>query len=272
LNPERILDHARRRIEDRLRKSLPGRGSAPGVIVRAMRYSVLGRGKRIRPLITVESCRACGGMVSQALGAACAIEFVHTYSLIHDDLPAMDDDDTRRGRPTSHKVFGEAIAILAGDALLTRAFEVVAHGLEPDTACAVTAEIAAAAGAEGMVGGQALDLGYARGNGRARLINRVNLQKTARLFEASAKVGALCAGAGTGKSNALARFGRSLGLAFQIVDDVIDGGGYAEAFGRSRARDDARDLAGKALQELAVFGRRAATLEAIAEGVLERMR
>ena len=256
-------------IEKNLKKYLPKGG---GIIKKAMRYSVLSGGKRIRPLLAIESARACAGSVKDAMPVACAIEFVHTYSLIHDDLPAMDDDDLRRGKPTCHKVFGEATAILAGDALLTLAFGIIAAGCaHPKKALSLIKELSAAAGVDGMVGGQALDLeirdsalfsgriGFRKGGA---VPNLIDLLKTAKLFEASTRAGAIIAGANDKKSGALARFGLYFGLSFQNVDDHIDG--------VNSAREEAFMYIEKAKKELEIFGKKADKLKAIADYMVTR--
>src|SRR5262245_60943268 len=208
-----------------------------------MGYSLLAPGKRLRPLLAILACEATGGRAELAIPAACAVEMVHTYSLIHDDLPAMDDDDLRRGLPTCHKKYGEALAILAGDGLLTGAFQVIAEGYPPRTAAVSIAELARAAGAVGMVGGQVLDLG-AEGKvpmtGAPRTaddLEVIHRRKTGALFSASLRLGLLAAqGERTGgpepaTREALDQFGRAFGLAFQIADDVLDVQGSSERAG-----------------------------------------
>ncbi len=194
-----------------------------GQIQEAMNYSLLAGGKRIRPILAVESCRLCGGRVEDALPLACAIEMVHTYSLIHDDLPAMDDDDLRRGRPTSHIVYGEATAILAGDGLLTAAFEMVATAnLPPERVVVAVACLARAAGHRGMIGGQVLDL--AGENSPQSLDDLVLTQslKTGALIQAACQLGCIAAGGTAQQMAALERYSMALGRAFQIQDDILD--------------------------------------------------
>jgi geranylgeranyl diphosphate synthase type II len=209
-----------------------------------MRYGVFPGGKRIRPVITVESAIACGGRLKEALPAACAIELVHTYSLIHDDLPSMDDDDYRRGRPACHKAFGEATAILAGDALLTLAFNVIAAQMRGSVASRAVLALSGAIGSSGMVGGQALDILPKSGKKGASELVRINLLKTAKLFQASAALGAISAGASSDRVAALAAYGLNLGRAFQIVDDIIDRDGYFKLYGEEGSRSEA----GKAIR------------------------
>ena len=257
-------------IDRSLDRYLPKSAAYPRSIHGAMRYGVFSGGKRIRPILVIESCRACGGSVSKALPAACAMELVHAYSLIHDDLPAMDDDDTRRGKPTVHKKYDEATAILAGDALFSLAFMVVARHSRPELSHKIIEELASAAGTFGMIGGQVVDLEYMDREKTRTLIDYINAHKTARLFEASCKIGALAAGAKASKVDALARFGRLLGISFQIVDDILDEGDYVRAFGRPAAEKDARSLANKAKGSLGIFGKSAATLTAIADYMTNR--
>jgi geranylgeranyl diphosphate synthase, type II len=246
------LTAQRSHIDQALSRFLPSPPGCPPLVHEAMRYSLLAGGKRLRPILTLAAAETVAGpgsgdrAVEQALPAACAIEFIHTYSLIHDDLPAMDDDSLRRGRPTLHIVHGEGMAILAGDGLLTEAFALMAA--EPrDGALAVRklraiATVAAAAGATGMVGGQALDLdavGAARGFDAASL-QEMHARKTGALIRAAAAVGAIMAGAGEEAVRAVEEYGRHLGLAFQIVDDILDVEGAADDLGKTAGKD-ARD-------------------------------
>jgi geranylgeranyl diphosphate synthase type II len=209
----------------------------------ACEYAALGGGKRLRPLVTLLMAEACGAEASEldaALAAGAAVELIHCYSLVHDDLPAMDDDDFRRGRPTCHKAFGDAVAILAGDALLTRAFEVLALGLPATIVAAGVADLAAAAGIAGMVNGQAGDL---LGEGQFATEERVrwiHLRKTAAMFRVAARLGARCAGADSGMQDLAGEFGEKLGLAFQVVDDLLGKAGDPERTGKPVGKDDAR--------------------------------
>ena len=246
-------------INKRLERYLP---KGDDVVKKAMRYSVFSGGKRMRPLLVIEAAKACGGAVKEAMPIACAIEFIHTYSLIHDDLPAMDNDDFRRGKPTCHKIFGEANAILAGDALLALAFNIIADSAKPKIGLEIIKDISAAIGAEGMAGGQALDLEFKNEQKDKKISNKINLLKTARLFEASAKTGALAAGADRKKVKALQKFGLYFGLSFQMVDDHIDGEG--------RAGEEAFLLIEKAKKELKVLGKKADKLKSIADYSVKR--
>ncbi len=211
---------------------------APPELVEAMRYSALAPGKRLRPYLVWRWCESAGGTAAQALPPAAAVECVHAFSLIHDDLPAMDDDDLRRGRPACHKQFGEAMAILAGDALLALAFEIIArHTPDPARASAMIGELACGAGWAGMIGGQAADvIGEVQPATRDRA-EYVHRRKTARLFEAACKLGALAAGGDAVWVQAAGRYGRSLGSAFQIADDLLDVTATAEQMGKGIGKD-----------------------------------
>jgi len=237
-----------RLVEEALERLLPGANMPPTAIHEAMRYSVFAGGKRFRPILLMESCRVVGGEVEKAIPAAAAMEMIHTYSLIHDDLPCMDDASLRRGKPTCHTRFGEAIATLAGDGLLTLAFEVLACeqtrvGIPAEVALEVTSLIAHAAGVAGMVGGQVLDIQH---TGNATTVTREELfamhhLKTGALIEASVTAGALIGGATPTQRESLARFGRNIGLAFQIADDLLDVEGAVTSLGKDIAADAAQD-------------------------------
>ncbi len=259
----------------------------------AMRYSVEGGGKRIRPVLMLESCRLCGGDPADALDFACALEMIHTYSLIHDDLPCMDDDDMRRGKPACHIAFGEATAVLAGDALLTEAFHAAAASAfakkHPDRAVEAIALLASLAGANGMVGGQAIDL---QSEDKTISLSRLRLMdklKTGALMKAACKVGAVLAGATKAQLDALERYADNLGQAFQITDDILDVTSDSETLGKpvgsdaeqnkstyvsllglEAAKEKATECTAQALWALAVFGDDAAFLRQIAERLLTR--
>jgi len=233
-----LFDKLRMKIDAKLDEYLPPEDAPPEPIHRAMRYSVFAGGKRLRPILTLLAAEACSGTYEQALPAACAVEMIHTYSLIHDDLPAMDDDDLRRGKPTSHKVFGEAAAILAGDALLTMAFETIARGAaKKRVAAALVEELARAAGSSGMVGGQVMDLAGERAVPDAEFLQKTHLLKTAALMRASLSLGAISSEAGKKKVKALGAFGEKLGLAFQIVDDIMDVESSPDQLGKAVHKD-----------------------------------
>jgi len=271
---ETYLKLSRTMIDKALDRYLPPSKREPGLIHRAMRYSVFSGGKRIRPILALEACRASApaksGRINEALVMGCAVEMVHTYSLIHDDLPSMDDDDYRRGKRTSHKVFGEANAILSGDALLTLAFNILSKRLDAKIGIRAVRELSEAIGTYGMVGGQAMDIGYKEKSAPAGTRKRIDELKTARLFEASAKLGAIAGRASEKKIKAMSIFGGSIGAAFQIVDDIADGEGSAELSGRDNALARAADITDKAKGALKIFGGGAARLEAIADFMLNR--
>jgi geranylgeranyl diphosphate synthase type II len=264
----------------------------------AIRYSLLAPAKRLRPLLVLLACEVTEGSQAQALPAAAAVEMVHTYSLIHDDLPAMDDDDLRRGRPTCHKQFGEAMAILAGDALLTLAFQVLAENYPAAMAAICCAELARGAGAAGMVGGQVEDLAWEnQPTGRVADLERIHAHKTGALFRASLRMGAFAAqgersgGPEAATLEALEEYGRGFGLAFQITDDLLDVEGEADRAGKrvgkdaargkltypgllgiADSRERARAACDRAVAALAPFGQRGRTLQRLAESVLSRDR
>ncbi len=231
----------RGRVNAALEKCVIQGPDCPPRLQEAMSYSLLAGGKRLRPVLVLLACEACGGDPEAALPAACALEMVHTYSLIHDDLPAMDDDDLRRGRPTNHKVFGEALAILAGDALLTLAFELVANEVQPpEIAAACCADLANAAGAVGMVAGQVADL-EAEESGAASLeqLEAIHRRKTGRLLCSALTMGARIARADVDTLSRLREYGLHIGLAFQITDDLLDVRGNADKIGKGVNKDAA---------------------------------
>jgi geranylgeranyl diphosphate synthase type II len=247
---ERLDDYLREKraeSEKHLTAALRPQPGFPESLCEAMRYSLLAPGKRLRPILVVMAAEACGGPASNPWPAACAVEMIHAYSLIHDDLPAMDDDDLRRGQPTCHKKFGEALAILAGDALLTMAFQVLAEGYPAVTASSCCRELARAAGAAGMVGGQVDDLAWEQcGQRNVEGLEDLHQRKTGALIRASLRLGALAAyahGDGLPPPELLERldgYGRCLGLAFQIIDDLLDVEGQAEQTGKRVGKDAAR--------------------------------
>jgi geranylgeranyl diphosphate synthase type II len=207
-----------------------------------MRYSLFAGGKRLRPILCLAASEAVGGEIQSAMPAGCALEMIHTYSLIHDDLPAMDDDDLRRGKPTNHKVFGEAIAILAGDGLLTEAFVLLSdyHSLLPERAVQVIGVIAEAASYRGMVGGQVVDMLSQNKPADLETVQQMHSRKTAALIAAATESGALAGKGSEAQVAALARYGRAIGLAFQIADDILDIEGDTELLGKSTGADEAR--------------------------------
>ena len=231
-------------VEEALTRYLPAVENIPPEIFKAIHYSVFAGGKRIRPILCLASVEALGGDIAQALPVACALELIHTYSLIHDDLPAMDNDDFRRGKPTSHKVFGEAIAILAGDALLTEAFNLLSRSekmrIPAERRLAVIQVIAQAAGISGMVGGQALDLLAEKTKPDLEALRDIHRRKTGELIVAAVKSGAIMCGASEDKVQALTDYGMNIGLAFQIADDILNVEGDSELMGKNTGSDAAR--------------------------------
>jgi geranylgeranyl diphosphate synthase, type II len=230
-------------IEVALRKAATFDANCPSQLGEAIRYSLLAPGKRLRPHLVLLAAEACGetDAVEQALPAAVAVEMIHAYSLVHDDLPAMDDDDLRRGRPTCHKQFDEATAILVGDALLTRAFEVLATGIQPgERAARCCAILAKAAGAEALVGGQADDLAAEFRHIGLERLQSIHRRKTGALFRASLELGATAADASADQRQALVLFGEKLGHAFQIVDDLLDVSGTEQSVGKRLGKDRRR--------------------------------
>jgi len=246
LDLKAYLENRRAMVDAALDRVLPPETAAPPRIHEAMRYSVLAPGKRLRPILVIAGAEAVGGHAEAVLDTACALELIHAYSLIHDDLPAMDDDDYRRGRLTNHKVFGEAMAILAGDALLTLAFRLVAENaarVAPGAVGMVVAEVADAAGTDGMVGGQVVDIESEGKVISGEMLDYIHLHKTAALIRAALRVGALLGGAGVEQVEAISRAGQALGLAFQIVDDILDVEGSLAELGKSAGSDERKKKA-----------------------------
>jgi len=287
------LAERRAAVDRALEASLPGENVPPATIHKAMRYSVFAGGKRLRPILVIAGAEAVGGSMERVMPTACALECIHTYSLIHDDLPAMDDDDFRRGRPTSHKVFGEAVAILAGDGLLTHAFRLIADNgavlPDPRGLRDVIAEIADAAGTLGMVGGQVVDIESEGQKISAEMLEYIHTHKTAALIRAALTSGARLAGASPAALGAVRAAGGHLGLAFQIVDDILDVEGslaelgktagsdrrkrkatYPDHHGLEASRIRAKTLIEEAKAALAPLGPAAAPICALADFVLER--
>jgi geranylgeranyl diphosphate synthase type II len=278
-------------VEAELDRLLPGGTTEPVSIHTAMRYSVFAGGKRIRPILCLEAARIFTEDLTPARYPACALEFIHTYSLIHDDLPALDNDDLRRGKPTCHKKFGEATAILAGDALLTLAFQII--GQIPTVAeriLPILDEISAAAGTvKGMVGGQVADLESEGKRVEPQTLEFIHRSKTAALIRASVAAGALCAGAQGEHVSRLRRFGELIGWAFQVTDDILDveessaalgktagkdlaqqKATYPAVYGIARSHEIAENLAHEAIAELENYGQRASRLRALAEFLVLR--
>ena len=283
---EEYLKQASLQVNAALERHLPSENEAPADLHRAVRYSTFAGGKRLRPALAMASFEACHGEGDSVLLAACALEMTHTFSLIHDDLPCMDDDDFRRGRPTNHKVFGEAIAILAGDSLLVYAFELLAKTGRPE--CIAT--LARALGTKGMLGGQVVDIQSEGKQVGLETVNYIHRHKTAALIEASLLLGAQLAGADDEVIAGLGAFGNRIGLAFQIVDDVLDLEQTTEALGKdagsdlakgkatypavvgiAASKDMARQLIDEAKLELRKLPIQGATLELIADYIITRV-
>jgi len=292
VNIKTYLVSRQKLIERALDRYLPKADAKPATLHRAMRYSLFAGGKRLRPILCLATAEACGGKIPNALPLACALECIHTYSLVHDDLPSMDDDDFRRGRPTCHKVFGDGIAILAGDALLTIAFEIVSNAKPTsryDTSILLR-EIAVAAGSQRLIAGQVADLEAEGKNVKRDQLQFIHENKTAAILKSSVRLGAMSANADARKLSAVTRFGQRLGLAFQIIDDILDVTQTSEILGKSAGKDiaakkatypavigleksraEARRLTRQAHKALSVFrSSDAEPLHALANYLLER--
>ena len=228
-----------RKIDRALDRYLPKANTKPATLHKAMRYSLFAGGKRLRPILCLAAAEACRGSVDNALPLACALECIHTYSLVHDDLPSMDNDDFRRGRPTCHKVFGDGIAVLAGDALLTIAFEIVSRAKPAHryNISALLREISVAAGSQKLIAGQVADLEAEGKNVKRDQLRFIHENKTAAILKSSVRLGAMSANADARKLSAITRFGERLGLAFQIVDDILDVTQTSEILGKSAGKD-----------------------------------
>jgi len=288
---KRYLVARQKEVDRALNRFLPAESVAPATIHKAMRYSLFAGGKRLRPILCLAAAEACGGKSAAAIPYACAVECIHTYSLIHDDLPSMDNDDLRRGRPTCHKVFGDAIAILAGDALLTVAFEIVtrARPVSRYDLREILREITVAAGSRKLIAGQVADL-EAEGRTLSReQVRSIHENKTAALLTTSVRLGAMAANANPKQLAAVSAFGRALGLAFQVIDDILDvtqtseklgksagkdlaakKATYPAVFGLEKSRSEARRLTTRAHKALESLGENAATLRALADYLLAR--
>lgn len=288
-----ILKQDAQQLGDYFQSILSRYSDAPKKLMESIAYSLLAGGKRLRPSLVLQTYRACAGHQSggekSALAAAAAIELIHTFSLVHDDLPGMDNDDLRRGRPTNHKVYGEAMAILAGDAMVTMAFELIGTDADPRCAPALIRELAAASGPEGMIGGQVLDM---EGEGKSlsmQELQRLHAKKTGALLTGACRMGAIAASAGEAELVAVTQFGRHLGLAFQIVDDILDETSTPEQLGKATKKDAQKgkntypvllgmDASRKqaaaeldsAMAALDVFGTRADILRQLGRFVVER--
>jgi geranylgeranyl diphosphate synthase type II len=292
-----LRDYLRNRaalVDQALDRWLPREGVLPASLHQSMRYSVFAGGKRLRPILMIAASEAVGGTAQQVMHAACAMEMIHTYSLVHDDLPAMDDDDFRRGRPTNHKVYGEATAVLAGDALLTEAFRLLAdadanQSIPPSTALRVIELVARYSGSQGMVGGQVVDMESEGLEIDFPTLEYIHTHKTGGLILASVQIGALLGGGDAEQVAAMARFGGAAGLAFQIADDILDIVGdqselgkdvgsdqargkatYPALLGLAESRQRANELCDIAVESLKPLGAAAETLQVLARYIIER--
>ncbi|MBN1687924.1 MAG: polyprenyl synthetase family protein [Candidatus Omnitrophica bacterium] len=258
-------------IEKTLNEILPQGNQYPNVIHEAMRYAVLHGGKRFRPVLTLAAAEAAGGKTEDARLAAAGIELIHAYSLVHDDLPALDNDAVRRGNPTVHKKFGESIAVLTGDGLLTLAFNVLSQISSAEKAVRLIGEISTAAGSYGMIGGQVADIESSDRTLSLPMLDYINIHKTGKLIKVSAVAGAVMGGASPKGFQHIAKYGELLGLAFQSIDDMLDGDGYLQLMKIREVRQKVRDLIAQAKREVRVLGKRSAKLIALANYLLERM-
>jgi geranylgeranyl diphosphate synthase type II len=291
MNLKVYLQSRQKKIDRALDRYLPQESVKPTTIHKAMRYSLFAGGKRLRPILCLAAAETSGGKIDHALPLACALECIHTYSLVHDDLPSMDNDDLRRGRPTCHKVFGDGIAVLAGDALLTIAFEIVSRA-KPTRRYDMSLllrEVAVAAGSRKLIAGQVADL-EAEGHQTDReQLRYIHENKTAAILTTSVRLGAMSANANPKQLAAITKFGRALGLAFQIIDDILDVTQTSEKLGKSAGKDvtakkatypaviglnasrtEARRLTRQAHNSLSIFGAKAEALHALANYLLER--
>lgn len=291
MNLEAYLKSRQKRIERALDRHLPKESVKPATIHKAMRYSLFAGGKRLRPILCLAAAEACGGKIDKALPLACAIECIHTYSLVHDDLPSMDNDDFRRGRATCHKVFGEGMAVLAGDALLTIAFEIVSRA-KPARRYGMSMllrEVAVAAGSQKLIAGQVADLEAEGKNADRAQLLYIHENKTAAILTTSVRLGAMSANANSKQLSAITKFGRALGLAFQVIDDILDVTQTSEKLGKSAGKDiaarkatypavlglpesraEAKRLTRKAHAALSIFGAKGEALHTLANHLLER--
>ena len=291
MNLKAYLKSRQEKIERALDRHLPKESTKPATIHKAMRYSLFAGGKRLRPILCLAAAETCGGKIDNALPLACALECIHTYSLVHDDLPSMDNDGFRRGRLTCHKVFGDGIAVLAGDALLTIAFEIISRGKPTSryNMSTLLREVAVAAGSQKLIAGQVADL-EAEGKETTRAgLRYIHENKTAAILTTSVRLGAMSANANPKQLAAITRFGRALGLAFQVIDDILDVTQTSEKLGKSAGKDvaakkatypavigldksraEAKRLTKQAHDALSIFGTKSEALHALANYLLER--
>lgn len=294
MNLPLYLKRRQRLIDGALERWVPGENEFPPLVHQAMRYSLFAGGKRLRPILALAAAEAVGGRMVDALPLACSLELIHTYSLIHDDLPAMDNDDLRRGKPTCHKIFGEALAILAGDGLLAEAFHLLTRpdlmsDISPKRRLRAIHQVAQAAGSLGMIGGQVMDIAVQGREVDAHLLEYIHSHKSGALITASVGAGAIIGGASAREYKALIGYGEKLGLAFQVIDDLLDVQGeeekigkavrkdqakgkatYPALFGIAESRRQAEDLVRQALIFLKPLNRQANPLREIAKFILKR--
>ncbi len=276
MNSHTFLKKQARKIETTLFSLLPKENEPPRALSQAMRYAVLSGGKRIRPIFTLSACRAVGGKQTNVIKAACALELIHSYSLVHDDLPCMDNDMVRRGKPSCHAKFGEVTALLAGDALLTLAFKVLSQSGGSKSSSyekkrlQVIEWISDAIGNQGMVGGQAVDIQFQEKNMDLPTLAYINAHKSGALIAVCTRVGAYLGGGTMRQVRSLYHYGKYVGLLFQIVDDIMDEQGYARTIGVQKAKQEAISLLAKAKRELLPFGKKGRFLETITDFVATR--
>jgi geranylgeranyl diphosphate synthase type II len=291
---EQYLDERKTLVDKALQTFMPNPSGLASDVIRAMNYSLFAGGKRIRPILCIAGAEAVGGSADSVMPVACAIELIHTYSLIHDDLPVMDNDDLRRGKPTNHKVFGEAVALLAGDGLLTLAFNLMAgYGAEKEVEkkalLRVIDLIASAAGYKGMVGGQVVDITYEGKEPDATVVEYIHRHKTAALIAASVTAGTILAGGNKDEEKSINRYGQQIGLAFQIADDILNIEGdrnvmgkgigsdkergkitYPSVFGTTESKTIQKELITNAIDSLKRFDTRAEPLRDLARYIINR--
>ena len=291
VNLKNYLQSRQKKIDHALDRYLPKENARPATIHKAMRYSLFAGGKRLRPILTLAAAEACGGKIDRALPLACAMECIHTYSLVHDDLPSMDNDDFRRGRATCHKVFGDGIAVLAGDALLTIAFEIVSRARPTSRydMSTLLRETAVAAGSQKLIAGQVADLEAEGQQIDMAGLRYIHEHKTAAILTTSVRLGAMSSDANPKQLNAITKFGRAIGLAFQVIDDILDVTQTSEKLGKSAGKDvaaqkatypaiigldksraEAKRLTKQAHDALQIFGKKGDALHALANYLLER--
>ncbi len=266
MNIKAYIKNNKRLIDKAIDKSLPSLRRKPTIIHKAMRYSVFSGGKRIRPILTLAGFQACGGKGNKILPVACAIELIHTYTLIHDDLPCMDNDDYRRGKASCHKKFNENLALLSGDALLTLGLQLLSDTGNAD----IVGVVSRAIGSCGTIGGQVVDIKSQESGKKTKHLDYIATHKTGALFEASVKIAGIFKGVGKKKIDSLSNFGKYVGFTFQLIDDLIDKDGYVASYGEEHTRKMAGLLTDRAKGHLDIFGKKARRLSEIADLILKR--